>query len=343
MGARRPPGFPDKSARGPAIWRVSHDQHEQDGKLVSTASICHVLQVEGTRDRALGYVADAQHGVVHRTQLQAAGLGRGAIEHRLAKGSLYQIHPGVYAVGHRVLQPLARELAALLYIGSGSLVSHGSAAGLWGLTQRFTDEVDVTVAGRHAASRPGVRIYRVGSLDPRDVRLRWSIPVTAPARTMIDFAAHAPEPEFRRALSEAHVQGLLTDRTLADAMERVPGRTGIARLKATLNDESGRAPTRSEAERLLLRLIEDAQLPLPAVNVLLEGCEVDFLWRMEKLVVEVDGHGFHGHRAAFEHDRRRDQRLVAAGYRVIRVTWRQLVGEPLAVITRIAQALVAPA
>ena len=308
---------------------------------MSTASICHVLQVEGTRDRAIAHVADAQHGVVHRAQLHAAGLGRGAIEHRLASGSLYRIHPGVYAVGHRVLQPLARELAALLFIGSGSLVSHRSAACLWGLTQGFPpDEVEATVVGRHAASRPGLRIYRVGRLDPDDVRLLWGIPVTAPARTMIDFAAHAPEPEFRRALSEAYVQGLLSDRTLADAMERVPGRTGIARLRTTLNDESGRAPTRSQAERLLLRLIADAQLPLPAVNVLLEGHEVDFLWRVEQLVVEVDGHGFHGHRAAFERDRRRDQRLVAAGYRVIRVTWRQLVGEPLAVITRIAQALV---
>jgi very-short-patch-repair endonuclease len=102
-------------------------------------------------------------------------------------------------------------------------------------------------------------------------------------------------------------------------------------------------PTRSEAERLLLAMVEDAQLPLPAVNVPLEGYEVDFFWRVEKLVVEVDGHGFHGHRAAFERDRRRDQRLVAAGYRVIRVTWRQLVGEPLALISRIAQALVAGA
>jgi very-short-patch-repair endonuclease len=82
---------------------------------------------------------------------------------------------------------------------------------------------------------------------------------------------------------------------------------------------------------------------MPETNVRVCGCEVDFLWRVEKLVVEVDGHGFHGHRAAFERDRRRDQRLVAAGYRVIRVTWRQLVGEPLAVITRIAQALVAGA
>jgi very-short-patch-repair endonuclease len=133
------------------------------------------------------------------------------------------------------------------------------------------------------------------------------------------------------------------DRTLADAMERAPGRTGIARLRATLDDESGRVPTRSEAERLLLAMVEDAQLPLPAVNVPLEGYEVDFFWRVEKLVVEVDGHGFHGHRAAFERDRRRDQRLVAAGYRVIRVTWRQLVGEPLALISRIAQALVAGA
>ncbi|MFZ0041498.1 MAG: DUF559 domain-containing protein [Solirubrobacteraceae bacterium] len=100
--------------------------------------------------------------------------------------------------------------------------------------------------------------------------------------------------------------------------------------------------TRSKAERLLLALINEAELPRPMTNVRLHGYEVDFLWRAEKLVVEVDGHRFHGHRAAFERDRKRDQVLTAAGYRVIRVTWRQLEHEPVAVAVRIAQALAQP-
>ncbi len=89
--------------------------------------------------------------------------------------------------------------------------------------------------------------------------------------------------------------------------------------------------TRSEAERKLLELLRDARLPPPETNARVLGYEVDFLWRAQKLVVEVDGYAFHGHRAAFERDRAKDQVLVAAGYRVIRVTWRQLEREPLVV------------
>ena len=343
MGARPKPESPDKSAGVPAIWRVVHAQHVHGDKSVSTVAIRHVLQVTGSGDRAVGLVADAQRGVVHRVQLLAAGLGRGAIEHRLAKGSLYPIHPGVYAIGHAVLQPLGPELAALLYVGSDSLVSHRSAGSLWGLTKPAADGVHVTVIGRHVGSRPGLRVYRVGRLDPRDVCVRWGIPVTAPARTIIDLAAHAPDAEFERALAEAYGLRLLTDRALSEAIERAPGRNGTARLRGALSDERAHALTRSDAERLFLRLIAEAQLRRPATNVRLEGYEVDFLWPLEKLVVEVDGHGFHGHGAAFERDRKRDQRLVAAGYRVIRVTWGQLVGEPLALIARIAQALTAGA
>jgi very-short-patch-repair endonuclease len=120
-------------------------------------------------------------------------------------------------------------------------------------------------------------------------------------------------------------------------LDRAPGRSGTATLRALLEDEP--TFTRSEAERRLRRLILDGGLPPPETNVRLLGFEVDFVWPGAKLVVEVDGHAFHAHRAAFERDRERDQALVAAGYRVIRVTWRQLEREPLAVLARIAQAL----
>ena len=124
---------------------------------------------------------------------------------------------------------------------------------------------------------------------------------------------------------------------MLEALDRAPGRSGTATLRALLNDEP--TLTRSEAERRLRRLIRDAGLPPPESNVRLLGFEVDFVWRAARLVVEVDGHAFHAHRAAFERDRERDQALVAAGFRVIRVTWRQLEREPLAVMARIAQAL----
>ncbi|MGH2914135.1 MAG: endonuclease domain-containing protein, partial [Solirubrobacteraceae bacterium] len=114
---------------------------------------------------------------------------------------------------------------------------------------------------------------------------------------------------------------------------------GTRRLAALLANECGPAPTRSEAERRLRALIDAAGLPRPLFNARLHGFEVDALWPSLRVVVEVDGFAFHAHRGAFERDRRRDQRLVAAGYTVIRITWRQLAHEPLGVVARLAQAL----
>ncbi len=141
-------------------------------------------------------------------------------------------------------------------------------------------------------------------------------------------------------MAEGRVAGLIKDTDLTAASARCPRRSGTARLNLVIRQEVGRAPTRSHAERLLLSVVRRADLPEPMVNVRLLGFEVDFLWREARLVVEMDGFAAHGHRGAFEKDRRRDQVLIAAGYRVIRVTWRQLCEEPVAVAARIAQALV---
>jgi very-short-patch-repair endonuclease len=97
--------------------------------------------------------------------------------------------------------------------------------------------------------------------------------------------------------------------------------------------------TRSEAERRLLELVRAARLPAPATNRRLHGHEVDFVWRPQRLVVEVDGYAFHSSRSAFERDRRRDADLIREGYRVIRLTWRQLTREPEAVVALLARAL----
>jgi very-short-patch-repair endonuclease len=207
------------------------------------------------------------------------------------------------------------------------------------LTPLPDGEVDVTLIGRDAAPRPEVSAYRVPSLDARDVGVRRGIPVTAPARTVIDLAAQSDGGLVSRAIAEAQVLRLFTERELDQALERSPNRAGSAFVRKATTTGRVTALTRSEAERRLLQLIDQSRLPRPETNARLLGYEVDLLWRRERLVVEVDGHAFHGHRAAFERDRARDQELVAAGYRVIRVTWRQLEHEPLVVVARIAQAL----
>jgi very-short-patch-repair endonuclease len=287
----------------------------------------------------LALVAAAQRGLVHRSQLAALGMGRGAVAHRVAKGTLHWVLPSVFAVGHPGLRPLGAETAALLHVGEDCALTNRTATAVWGFTDPDPQRVEVTVAVRKIRHRPGLHVYRTTGFDLRDLRLRHGLPVTAPARTLVDFAAQASGDELVRALAEARVLRLVTDRELTAAMERAPLRAGVARLRKLLQTENGHQRTRNDAERRLLALIVEAGLPRPVANVRVCGFEVDLLWPAEQVIVEFDGWQAHGHRAAFERDHRRGQVLGAVGYRVLRVTWRQLVDEPIAVAVRIAQTL----
>jgi very-short-patch-repair endonuclease len=153
--------------------------------------------------------------------------------------------------------------------------------------------------------------------------------VTSPARTLIDFAATAAQTELMQALGEAVARNLTDERELGHALERVPANhPGAAVVRAILRDQPQLIHTRSVAERSLLPAIRRAGLPAPLVNHRVCGELVDLYWPEHKLVVECDGFQFHRSRTAFESDRRRDAKLIAAGLRVIRVTWRQLQHEP---------------
>jgi very-short-patch-repair endonuclease len=163
--------------------------------------------------------------------------------------------------------------------------------------------------------------------------------VTAPARTLIDLAGVTDAVITERALNEARVRKLVSDAEIYAALDRCRGRTGTAMIRGLLQEEAETGFSRSEAERRLQSIIEQARLPRPHMNARVAGYEVDAVWPAARLVVEVDGYRFHGHPAAFERDRRKDQDLAAAGYQVIRVTWRQLNRQPLLVAARIAQAL----
>jgi very-short-patch-repair endonuclease len=149
----------------------------------------------------------------------------------------------------------------------------------------------------------------------------------------------ASGPDLEHLLATARVKRVLTDRDLVEVLARYPVHRACARLTAVLNRAGGPAFTRSDAERLMLSLMRRGRLPAPQVNARVHGFEVDFLWPDQRLIVEVDGFAYHGDRDAFERDRDRDAALVAAGYRVIRVTWRKLVKEPLLLVARVARAL----
>jgi len=157
-------------------------------KLPSSSAIWDLVQVEGGGDPEIARVAAAQRGCVSREQLLAAGVGRGAISHRLERRLLHRFHPGVYLVGHTVLAPLAAEMAALLYDRGHAVLSHPSAASIWGFAEPVTDAITLTIVGKDVRSRPGLRLFRVPELDRRDLRIREGLPVTSPARTLLDFA-----------------------------------------------------------------------------------------------------------------------------------------------------------
>jgi very-short-patch-repair endonuclease/predicted transcriptional regulator of viral defense system len=288
-------------------------------------------------DRAVAARAAAQHGVVTRAQLRAAGLGRGAIRHRVDTGRLHRVHHGVYRVGHSAPAPFVREMAAALAYPGRGLVSHQSAATLWGLMERRLGDVHLLLSDQEPGTRPGLRVHHTTHIDDGDRALRHGIPVTSVTRTLLDVAATEPPRELARIVESARVGRLVDDRALDRLLERARGRPGARVLRDLLHDA---VMTRSEAERRMLALVRAAGLPPSDVNARVCGHEVDMLWRGERLIVEIDGFEYHRTREAFERDRMRDARLQAAGYRVMRVTWRQILEQPEAVVARVAQALV---
>jgi very-short-patch-repair endonuclease/predicted transcriptional regulator of viral defense system len=289
-------------------------------------------------DATIAKVAGRQDNVISREQLLAIGVGRGVIARQLERGRWQRLHRNVYLIGPAPPTLRARARAATMTCGEGAVVSHRTAAALYGLMPPRGD-VHVTVPGRNPGNRQGVQIHRVTTLSFDEIVVRDGLTLTSPARTICDVAGTEPLTEAERALSEARVQRLVTTRALERVIERTPTLKGSSVIRSLLRASEESGYTRSEAERRLRRLAQAAGIDQPLVNVPLLGFVVDFLWPDQRLVVEVDGYQFHGHRQRFESDRRRDQQLVAAGYGVIRVTWIQLRDEPIAVITSIAQAL----
>ncbi len=317
--------------------------HAQPHDPPTAAPIWELQQVTGRGESEILRVADLQKGLIAGVQLRAAGLGRGAVAYRVRRGRLHVEYRGVYRVDRRLLEPLAAEMAAVLAYPGHAVISHRSAAVAWELLEERPPEITLTLVAKDRVARAGLRVHRVKSLDHRDLRLHEGLPVTSPARTVVDLAATESAAELEQVLAIAQARNLASAGEIRAAVERVPGRKGATSLARLLESGDAGGFTRSSAERRMRALLRKAELPQPQANVPLLGYVVDFLWPQRMLIVEVDGFAFHSSRSSFERDRRRDQKLTALGYAVVRVTWRQLTDEPLAVIARIAQALTARA
>jgi very-short-patch-repair endonuclease len=290
-----------------------------------------------TTDAIIVALAARQHGAVARAQLLRLGVAASAIDDRVARGWLQRLYRGVYRVGP-VENTRTRAMAALLACGEAAVLSHSTAATVvWGCAAIDGAQGLVEVT-RPAGARMhvGIRVHRT-SLLPSEVVLRDALRVTTPERTILDLAGTTPLAALERLVADAVARRVVRESALLAVLASHPGQRGTSRLRTLLGN--GGAPVRSEAEAHFRRLIRGTGLKAPLVNTRVGRYRVDFLWPAERLVVEVDGLAFHGSALRFESDRRRDAELVAAGYRVIRVTWRRLTAEPAAVLVQVAQAL----
>jgi very-short-patch-repair endonuclease len=274
------------------------------------------------RDALLAALAGRQHRVVAGWQLPRLGFDRNAIDYRVARGRLARVYRDVYALGDASLMPRSWTMAAVLAFGPGAVASHRSAAALWGLLPSWPDEPEVTVAQKRG-SRAGIHVHTSRRLARAQTTRRENIPVTTPARTILDLAEVVPELQVERALAEGEALRRVYRSSVAAELQRTPGRRGAAIVQRLLAQDHLHR-TKSDLEIAFLAFLRTTDLPLPETNTYVDGFEVDAVWREKKLAVELDSYQYHGTRSRFESDRVRDAALQIAGYRIIRVTWRRL-------------------
>ncbi len=301
------------------------------------------LFVEPPRERAIAALAEAQHTVVSLEQFEALHLGASGVRARVSAGRLRRIHRGVYAVGPGRLGGCGEWMAAVLACGPSAVLSHRSAAALWGLRADRRDRADVSVPGPGGRSRPGIQIHRSSTLRVADVTVHEGIPITTVARTLLDLAEAIDQRGLERAIEQAEVLRLFDGGAVDDLLARSNGRRGCGRLRLALAAAAEPAIAASELEERFLALCLRHRLPRPEVNVWIETedgpLKVDFLWRRQRLVVETDGYGFHRSRGSFERDHRRDGLLSLSGWRVQRFTWRQVTREEEQTVRTVRAAL----
>jgi very-short-patch-repair endonuclease len=277
-------------------------------------------------DTLTSRLARRQYGVVAAWQLIALGISTSAINRRVTDGRLRRIHRGVYAVGE-----IGRKgywMAAVLACGEGALLSHRDAAALWNLRDTARSAIDVSVPGAKRRSRLRLTIHSAGELHPDDRAEVEGIPVTSIARTLLDLAEVVSAAELRRAYEAAERHEVLDAKAVHELLDRSNGRRGVAALLALLDyDPSPAIGSKSDLESMLLDLVRQAGLPLPSLNVLVDGYLVDAYWAQARLVVELQSYEHHAHRQAFDRDYAKLGRLKLAGYEILPLTHRQVSEE----------------
>jgi len=256
----------------------------------------------------------------------ALGFTRNAIEHRIATGRLYSVARGVYVVGRSELTQHGTWMAAVLACGPGAMLSHGSAAALWGIGREWR-EIEVTVRSASPRRRSGVRVRRRPTLADAHVAEREGILITGLVQTLVDLAAVHKRPAVERAVNEADRLGLIDPPTLRRALEVHRWEPGVRPLRTMLDRRTFRL-SRSDLEGIFLPLCTEVGLPLPLTKQWVNGFEVDFYWPDLGFVVETDGLQYHRTPSEQARDRLRDQVHTAAGMTNLRFTHEQVRYEP---------------
>jgi hypothetical protein len=298
------------------------------------------MRDQDATDHLIAHLAGQQGGIVNHAQLVALGLSPQGVHRRLRVGRLHRWYRGVYAVGHRKVGVEGRRWAAILAYSPDGVLSHRTAGVAWDLLRSNAATIDVTVGLGGRSARPGIRLHRTRSLPADEVTSLGGLPITTPARTLLDLAAAGlRDRPLEAALDAAEITGVLDFAELRALLARHQGRPGTRSLKAQLSRYGGPVDTRSRLERLVYELCDDHGLPRPLVNTVIEGKVRDFYWPHCRLVVEADSYRWHRSPSALNDDRERDVLLTLAGYRVLRFTWEQVTERPRYVVQAILTAL----
>lgn len=270
-------------------------------------------------------------------ELRGHGLSKQGVLRRQRRSNLVRVYPGVYALGWLVAVPEAGWLAAVKACGRGAVLSHRSAAALWSFWEAGEHFPEVTIPGPGARQVSGIVIRRSRFLGPQEVTRERGVPVTTPARTLIDLASVLDDRRLRQAVRRAQGRRRLNLPQLLAAIDRLGPRRGSAGLRRIV--AGGPSPTRTVLEDTVLDLLLAGGFEHPDVNkpLLLSGRRIvpDFRWPRQRLVIEADGTAWHDQKIAREDDAERQALLEAHGERVIRVTWAQAVRHPNATLARV--------
>jgi len=298
-------------------------------------------------EHACSRLAASQYGCIERAQALKLGVSKGAIQRKLTTGSWLWLRPNVFALAGSPNSWHRQLMAATLWAGPGSALSHRTAARLWGLDGFDASAIELTSLRRLRPVESTDLIHRVRSVRLLQIKIRQGLPVTSPERTLLDLAVTQSKDRTEQLLDELLRQKGVTLRQLAIHLARHRTRRGWKILRQLVRERSqGQAPLESKLEQLLYSLIKESGLPPPQrqLRVATQSGTVrlDLAYPKQMLAIEADGHRYHSSRQAWQYDLSRASELTALGWRLLRFTWEDVHRRPEVILDHVDRALAIP-